>query len=194
MTTTNHIEATPRTLRRVYRTLKNLPDRLLHQRRHDAVRRRLSKSAHLRRILVVCHGNVCRSPYLQAVLQRSMPALSAASAGFVGAGRAVPDASLELSARRGLDLSRFRSRPLMLSEVCSADLVIVMDPRQARALGARFPIPPRRIVVAGDLDPQFDETRAIVDPWNKSREVFHACFDRLDRCAATLVNSLQNGH
>jgi protein-tyrosine phosphatase len=177
--------------KRVYHAIRNLPDRLLHRRRHDAVLARLSSVNAPRRILVVCYGNVCRSPYLQAVLQRALPKVEVSSAGFVGADRAVPDASLTISAKRGLDLSRFRSRPLVPAVVTAADLIIVMDARQAEEIVARFPINRARVVIAGDLDPKFEQTRAIRDPWKQPSDVFEASFDRLDRCAAVLVSGLE---
>jgi len=177
--------------KRAYHAMSNLPDRLLHRRRHNAARGRLSSSHAPRRILVVCYGNVCRSPYLQAVLQRALPKTEVSSAGFVGADRAVPDTSLTISAKRGLDLSRFRSRPLVPAVVTGADLIIVMDSHQAEEIAARFPVNSARIVIAGDLDPKFDQTRAIRDPWNRPSEVFEASFDRLDRCAAVLVSVLE---
>jgi protein-tyrosine-phosphatase len=66
-----------------------------------------------------------------------------------------------------------------------------MDSYQARQLARTFPINRARIVIAGDLDPRFDASRAITDPWNRSSDVFASSFDRLDRCAATLVSILQ---
>ncbi len=178
-------------VKRAYEVLRNLPDRALHHRRHLAVLQRLSRAQRPRKILVVCHGNVCRSPYLQAVLQRALPEVAVTSAGFFGSDRAVPEISVTLSAKRGLDLSRYRSRPLTQSTVGNADLVIMMDLYQARELARRFAIDRARIVIAGDLDPRFDASRSITDPWNRSSDVFESSFDRLDRCAATLVSILQ---
>jgi protein-tyrosine-phosphatase len=114
------------------------------------------------------------------------------SAGFFGSDRPVPEFALMLSAKRGLDLSGFRSRPLTPSTVIGADLVILMDSYQARQFARRFPMDGARIVIAGDLDPRFDATRSITDPWNRSGDVFEASFDRLDRCAATLLSILQH--
>jgi protein-tyrosine phosphatase len=178
-------------VKRAYDVLRNLPDRLLHRHRHLAVQRRLSRAQRPWKILVVCHGNVCRSPYLQAVLQRAFPKVAVTSAGFFGSDRAVPEISVTLSAKRGLDLSRYRSRPLTQSTVGNPDLVIVMDSYQARQLARMFAINRARIVIAGDLDPLFDASRSITDPWNQSSDVFESSFDRLDRCAATLVSILQ---
>lgn len=180
--------------RQSYHAARNLPDRLLHRRRHDAVRRQLSSRRAPRSILVVCYGNVCRSPYLQAVLQRALPEIRIGSAGFVGSDRSVPAHSLTISAERGLDLSRFRSRPLTPDAVNAADLIVVMDSDQAREIMRRFPVSRWRIVVAGDLDPVFESSRTITDPWNRGGEVFAASFDRLDRCAAVLVSILRGAH
>jgi protein-tyrosine phosphatase len=155
------------------------------------VLRRISCGERPRKILVVCHGNICRSPYLQAVLQRSLSDLSVTSAGFFGSDRTVPQIAVTLGATRGLDLSRYRSRPLTKSTVSNADLVIVMDSDQAHHLARMFPINRARIVIAGDLDPRFEASRGITDPWNRSRDVFESSFDRLDRCAGTLVSILQ---
>jgi protein-tyrosine phosphatase len=180
-------------LKAAYHSARNLPDRVLHSRRHAAVRRRLSRMCRPRSILVVCHGNVCRSPYLHAVLQRAFSDVAVSSAGFIGRDRPVPTLSLEVSARRGIDLSRFRSRALTLANVQWADLVIVMDPGQARYIERVFLGRPEKVVVAGDLDPAASPTRAIRDPWMQSVHVFESSFDRLDRCAATLVTVLSRG-
>jgi len=112
------------------------------------------------------------------------------SAGFVGSGRAVPQISVALSAQRGLDLSRYRSQPITQSKVSEADLVIVMDAEQARQVARMFLVKRERIVIAGDLEPMFEKSRAIRDPWNQSAEAFKSTFDRLDSCAAMLVSLL----
>jgi protein-tyrosine phosphatase len=181
-----------RLLKRAYNATRNLPDRMLHRRRHLTVQRRISRATRPQRILVVCNGNICRSPYLHAVLQRALPDLAVMSAGFFGSDRPVPEISVALGAKRGLDLSRYRSRPLTQSTVGSAQLVIVMDSHQEQRLARTFPTNRARIVIAGDLDPLFEATRSINDPWNQASEVYESSFDRLDRCAATLVGILQN--
>ena len=182
--------AVPRLISRVFKAARSFPDRLFHRRRHLAARARLARIKRPRSVLVVCHGNICRSPYLEAVLKRALPDVRIESAGFVGPGRAVPKFALAVSAQRGLDLSGFRSRPLGPAIVRDADLVVVMDVYQARYVERYFGMPRKRIVIAGDLDPLPSATRAIVDPWEQPMDVFVSAFNRLDRCAATLVSLL----
>jgi protein-tyrosine phosphatase len=179
-------------LKRLYLTAKNLPDRLLHRRRWASARRAILDLGQVRSILVVCYGNVCRSPYLEAVLRRDLPNVAVSSAGFVGPGRPVPAHSLAIARARGIDLSEFRSRPIARTAVASMDLVIVMDAKQAREVVRGFRVWPSRIVIAGDLDPHPSSTRAIRDPWGESIETFTSSFDRLDRCAATLTRLIRH--
>jgi protein-tyrosine phosphatase len=187
-----HALSPSRTLKRVYRAARTFYDRALHRRRALAARQQVSEAGHPRRILVVCHGNVCRSPYLEARLRQILPSVEVISAGFVGSDRAVPRVAVALGAQRGLDLSLYRSLPLTQSKVSRADFVIVMDAGQARRLAATFRIKRERILIAGDLDQRADMGREIQDPWNGAVEAFEESFDRLDRCAATLANMLRS--
>lgn len=175
----------------LYVTVRGFPDRLRHSKRRRAVASRLSAMSRPRSILVICHGNVCRSPYLEAVLRRALPDISISSAGFSGHGRTVPEYSLLVSAQRGFDLSSFRSRSIIPREARAADLVIVMDASQARHLVRYAGVRPERIIVAGDLDPLLPPTRAIPDPWQQALPAFVESFDRLDRCAAALAALLE---
>lgn len=177
-------------LRRWYQTIRRLNDGLLHPGRHRRALARLRALAAPGHVLVVCHGNICRSPYLQAVLQRELPNATIASAGFLRAERPVPDHSRVVSAQRGFDLSAFRSTTITRSLAAAADLVIVMDVRQSRHVVRDMGVASQRVFIAGDLDPVPDQRRAIRDPWNQSLEVFEESFNRLDRCAMTLVAAL----
>lgn len=174
-------------LKAAYRSIRHMPDRVLHRRRHREAREQLLRLGPVSSVLVVCHGNICRSPYLEAVLRRALPHVSVISAGLIGPGRPVPRNSLILSAERGLDLSTFCSRPVSRVNAREVDLVVVMDSEQAGHLARVFGVSPRRIIVAGDLDPRDSATRAIRDPWQQSLDVFRTSFDRLDRCAATIA-------
>ena len=165
-------------------------DRVLHPMRFARARARLRQMPRPRTILVVCHGNICRSPYLAAVLQRSLPDVRVTSAGFVGPDRGVPSHGLTAAGRRGISLGEHRSRLLSAEIARAAELAIVMDQRQARGL-LRQGIPAERIVVAGDLDPEPSDQRTIDDPWGRDLDAFAMSYARLDRCALTLVESLQ---
>lgn len=173
---------------RVKRRLRSAVHQRKHPARHQRVIARLSAQPRPRAVLVVCYGNVCRSPYLAAALQRALPEdVLVRSAGFVGPDRAVPPQSTEVATRRGIDLSAHRSQLLTPELVHGSDLVIVMDVGQALAVQRQYGAAASRIVLAGDLDPVATDSRTIRDPWNQSVAVYEASFSRLDRVALVLA-------
>ena len=96
------------------------------------MRRRVQAAAgDARRILVVCKGNICRSPFAEAYLKRRGPGLEVESAGHYPAeGRESPPAACEAALRFGVDLSRHRSRVLTRGQVEWADLILIFEPEQ----------------------------------------------------------------
>ena len=127
---------------------------------------------------------------MEALLKRALADVAVSSAGFVGPGRTVPAHSLTVAARRSLDLSAHRSRLLTKGIVGDADLVIVMEARQAQVLRHAFGGIAAHVVIAGDLDPAGLDGRTIRDPWSQPIEVFEESFARLDRCAEVVVSEL----
>jgi protein-tyrosine phosphatase len=85
-------------------------------------------------ILVVCTGNVCRSPIAEAILRSTLRerlgerAPSVASAGTSGwAGSLAEEGSIVAAAERGFDLSAHRGRRLHERDLTDAALVIAMS-------------------------------------------------------------------
>jgi protein-tyrosine phosphatase len=93
-------------------------------------------------ILLVCMGNICRSPmaegmFRQRVAGRSFPVLieidSAGTHGYHDGAR--PDPRAQTAAkRRGLDISTLRARPVIAADFERFDLLIAMDDDNASAL------------------------------------------------------------
>lgn len=184
-------------LRGAARALRHLPDRLLHPLRRTKATRVARELPPSPLILVLCHGNICRSAYAEVALRRRLSAAGAeearvVSAGFLGSGRGSPPAAREVAAERGLDLSGHRSRLVSREQLQVADLVLVMNPWQARAARGGG-VPASRILLLGDLDPASIETRAIQDPIERPPEVFRDVFARIDRCVERLVSAWEHG-
>lgn len=187
----SRITSFPRTVARV---LRSRLEGALHGGRYRRARKSLESAPAPSRILVVCLGNICRSPYGERVLRRMLAATEApvtvTSAGFEPPGRESPEMAVSAAGRRGVDLSEHRSRILSVEEVRSSDLVLVMEPRQRRALGAWFG-PSRNVLVLGDLDPERIRRRPITDPYGGNADVFDAAFARIDRCLGVVVNAIE---
>jgi protein-tyrosine phosphatase len=159
--------------------------------------RRLSRRPPPQFVLVVCHGNICRSPYAAALLRRRLLPLMGnrgrvESAGFIAPGRPCPDAAVEVAATRGLDLSGHRSQLLAPPEVHAADLILVMDTTQRWGIRALFGRNGHDVLLLGDLDPEPIETRAIRDPVEQPKEVFELSYSRIERCVGELVRAVSS--
>ena len=94
-------------------------------------------------VLVVCTGNVCRSPIAEGLLrtafaERMGPDVpEVASAGTMGwTGSGAHPSSIRAAGERGVDISGHRAREVSDEDVARADLVVAMDPEHARALAA----------------------------------------------------------
>lgn len=94
------------------------------------------RERHIRRVLVLCYGNICRSPVVAALLQSCANDVEIVSAGFHNqAERRVPDGWANVVAQTiGLRLDEHRSRVVDDALVEWADLIIVMDAANWRML------------------------------------------------------------
>ncbi len=85
----------------------------------------------IRHIIVVCVGNICRSPMAEALLRnalRGQEEITVESAGL-GAlvGHPASDYAVELMDERGIDISSHRAQQLTPDLVSKADLILVME-------------------------------------------------------------------
>ena len=116
------------------------------------------------RILVVCTGNICRSPLAQRLFEdRLGDRVMVRSAGVRGLDAAEMDplAAVEL-ARRGGDPAGFRSRRLQPADVREADLVLTMTAEQRSEVLAEEPAALSRTFTLRELVDLLDKSS--VDP------------------------------
>lgn len=178
------------------RGLRHAPDRLLHGLRRRATLRALRARPRPRTLLVVCHGNICRSPFAAGLLARRLGeegGTLVASAGFVGPGRPAPAHGIAAARLRGIDLSAHRSQLLTPVLAADAELIVVMDLRQQRSVCGRFGRLPGDVILLGDLDPQSIDTRAIHDPVEQPLAAFERSYERIERCVHALAGVLRQG-
>ena len=177
-----------RLLSRVRRT----PERLLHPLRRRKALEALRARPRPTPVLVVCHGNICRSPVAAALLERELAphGIEVQSGGFIGFNRPAPAEAIASAQRHAVDLVDHRSRLLTAASVRAADLIVVMDPSQGRLLFERYGRSPANVVVLGDFDPGAVETRTIHDPVDQKEQVFDQVYARIARCVRAFVDAL----
>jgi protein-tyrosine-phosphatase len=167
-----------------------------------SIRRRRAREASqvrpVRRVIIICHGNVCRSPFGEAALRRELHKrgkldVVVTSAGFIGLDRAAPDLAISVAREMGLDLTGHRSVLITAAMLQASDLVVVMSPEQANAIRWRGVPSEVPVMVLADLDPIPVGSRTIVDPWGCDEQTFRASYERLDRCIVALATCARWG-
>jgi protein-tyrosine phosphatase len=94
-------------------------------------------------VLVICTGNICRSPTAAALLQRRLGKLEepveVSSAGILHLGQPVPDEMIAAGAALHVDLIHHRGHRVSASEARTADLVIGMAREHVREIALLEP-------------------------------------------------------
>jgi protein-tyrosine-phosphatase/predicted ATP-grasp superfamily ATP-dependent carboligase len=137
------------------------------RRRHRRLLEGIARGAGrpLRRLLFLCHGNICRSPFAAQAARLRMPGLAIECAGFFPReGRATPAHIVTLGREFGVDLSAWSSRRASAEEVEAADLILAMDRRNLAALREAFPRAVARSTLLGLFEPQ--GPAEIADPYS----------------------------
>jgi protein-tyrosine phosphatase len=181
-------------LRSIARSIRYAPDRLLHRRRESQAHEVLAGRTG-GRVLFVCHGNICRSPYAEHALRRELDAegeqrWSVESAGFIKPDRPSPVEARAVAACRDVDLETHRSRTMTTELVSGFDLIYVMSASQARSIRELFGARPESVWILGDLDPAAVIKRTIRDPVEQPEEVFEEVYDQIDRCVRVIAKRL----
>jgi len=181
-------------MRDLLRRLRRTPERLLHPLQRRKLLEALRTRGRPKTVLVVCHGNICRSPVAAALLARELASLDVEvqSAGFIGFDRPPPAEAVAAAQRHSVNLADHRSRLVTADLVRSANLIVVMDPTQRRQVCERFGRRPSDVILLGDLDPDSVETRTIRDPVEQNREVFDTVYERIARCVRELASVLRS--
>ncbi|WFM70012.1 low molecular weight protein-tyrosine-phosphatase [Halomonas sp. CKK8] len=124
------------------------------------------------RILVLCTGNICRSPVAAAMLAAKLPEKQIETAGLNAMeGHGVEPRARALAEAEGLDVSEHTARQVTLDILQSADLVLVMSDGQRHAVGQMDPAALGKTMLLGRWL-EGGQGREIPDPYRKSREAF----------------------
>ena len=141
------------------------------------------------RLVFICAGNICRSPYAEVVLRAQLAAVAQppriSSAGTLPRpGRPSPENGIAEAASRGFDLLAHRSAHFDRQVGEAADLIIAFDEKNLATLRARYPHLLERCVLLGD----FNASGIIEDPYGGSREIYAQCYRRIDRACDALAS------
>ncbi len=156
---------------------------------HLAVMRAVRRAGRPRRVLFLCHGNICRSPVARHLALRRLAGVDCDAAGFhPEEGRRAPAHVRRAAESAGLDLVEHRSRRVSARDVERADLILCTDAENLEAARRQFPRAAGRTTLLGLMrrPPLLD----IPDPYalseQRTREVVAAIDASIDGLSSWL--------
>ncbi len=163
-----------------------------------------------RRILVVCYGNLCRSPMAEGLLRDRLPApdweIISAGTHAVDGRPPSPLGVVVLERECGINIGDQRSSSLLVGEIATAEHILTMSVQQARIVAAFAASAADRIRLLGAFDvasePQTGSAdpggtvaamHEIVDPMGGSAEEYRLCVRRLERAVDNFASWVRAG-
>ncbi|WP_337264282.1 MULTISPECIES: arsenate reductase/protein-tyrosine-phosphatase family protein [unclassified Serratia (in: enterobacteria)] len=138
-------------------------------------------------ILVVCVGNICRSPTGERLLKKALPGKKVDSAG-VGAlvGKPADAIATEVAAQHMLSLEGHQAQQLTGTMCRKYDLILVMEKNHIDAVCKLAPEVRGKTMLFG----HWLDQREIADPYRQSREAFEFVYRLLDESAQKWAKAL----
>lgn len=150
------------------------------------------------KILMVCLGNICRSPLAEGIMQAKIDQhqldWKVDSAGTSGHhnGHKPDGRSIEVAEKNGLDITQQRSRKLSLKDLEDFDLVCVMDSSNyinVRMLSRNSAHHKKIQLIMNFVEP--DRNINVTDPYYGD-EGFDRVFEMLDVACEAIVKKYKN--
>ncbi|CAD5368223.1 TPA: protein tyrosine phosphatase [Klebsiella quasipneumoniae subsp. quasipneumoniae] len=138
-------------------------------------------------ILVVCTGNICRSPIGERYLQKLLPNKRIESAGTSALVDHEADYSaIKVAAEHGISLADHKGRQYTSSLGRQYDLILVMEKYHLEKIGQISPEARGKTMLFGHWLNQRD----IPDPYRKSDEAFKSVFQLIEEAGQLWVRKL----
>ena len=135
-------------------------------------------------ILVVCAGNICRSPTAEYVLKSKLAGknIKVSSAGLTALeGKAADATAKQIAAPHGITMEEHQGRQLTSSLVAQNSVILVMEQRHLTDLCSRYPEARGKTFLLG----KWLGDKEIPDPYRKSLEAFEHVYALIDSaCSA----------
>ncbi len=151
------------------------------------------------KILMVCLGNICRSPLAEGILASKLPkekfSVDSAGTGDWHVGKQPDQRSIAVALKNGLDISNQRGRQFTSDDFDTFDYIFVMDNsnyEDVLSLAENEKQKEKVQLILNELFP--DENVDVPDPYSGLQNGFDMVFEMLDETCDILAKKLINRH
>jgi protein-tyrosine phosphatase len=152
------------------------------------------------KILMVCLGNICRSPLAEGILQHKANALklnwqvdSAGTAGY-HVGEAPHRLSQKVAKQNGIDISQQQCRQFVKEDMLYYDLIYVMDTsnyNDVKNISKELWNEQKVDLLLNEL--YLGENKNVPDPWYGNEDGYHTVFEMIDRACEKIIEKYNIG-
>lgn len=146
------------------------------------------------KILMVCLGNICRSPLAEGILKSKVDGskvlVESAGTGGFHIGEPPDQRSIEVAQKHGIDITYQRCRKFTKNDFARFDHIFVMDKNNYRDVVALAETPEDRKKVRLLLEHAGEGPIEVPDPYYGGRDGFQKVFDMIDKACESIAAQL----
>ncbi len=147
-----------------------------------------------KKILMVCLGNICRSPLAQGILQKKVDSakvlIDSVGTGAYHVGKLPDSRSIAVAKKYGIDITHQRARQFQVEDFDVFDVIFVMDKSNYTNVVslARTEVDKKKIKLI--LDEIGLDDNSVPDPYYGGDKGFDNVYEMLDKACSIIANKL----
>ncbi|WP_158837196.1 low molecular weight protein-tyrosine-phosphatase [Polaribacter sp. L3A8] len=149
----------------------------------------------MQKILMVCLGNICRSPLAQGILESKVNSkkvmVDSAGTAAYHVGNLADKRSIEVAKKYGIDITNQRARKFVVKDFDEFDIIFAMDDSNYQNILslARNKEDEQRVrMILNEIEP--NKNLSVPDPYYGGNQGFENVYKMLDEACNVIVSNL----
>ena len=142
------------------------------------------------KILMVCLGNICRSPLAEGIMRSKLTKeyyIDSAGTGGWHAGEAPDKRSIQTARNHGIDISKQSARKFTITDFDSFDIIYVMDQSNYKDVINLAP----NGAAKSKVQLLLDNSKEVPDPYYGTLEDFEQAYQLLNQACEAIARKLK---